>query len=204
MDPISLAIILYLLAIGLAFLDVFVPSGGLLVVLAAAAAVGCILFGFRAGTTAGMVMLTLVAASIPALAALAIRIWPKTPIGKRIVLGLPKTSPEINKVTNPLQEFIGKVVVAEYPLMPAGQITIDHIHINAHTESGYIDAGEKVEVIGVRERNLIVRTTSKTLSPRSNRILGRATQALESEASVKNDSLLDVPAEELGLNSLED
>ncbi len=206
MDPASLAIALYFVALTIAFVDVFVPSGGMLLVLAAAAAVGSILFGFRASMTMGMSMLTVVAASIPILAAFAIRIWPKTPIGKRIILGLPPetpVTPETAKTS--LQDLLGKVVVAEYPLMPAGQLIIDHTHVNALADSGYIEAGERVEVIAVRERNLIVRITTKPLSQLfDTRLLPRNRETRDEPVDSKNASLLDVPAEELGLNSLDE
>ncbi len=206
MDPASLAIALYFLALTLAVVDVFVPSGGMLLVLAAAAAVGAILFGFRASMTMGMSMLTVVAASIPLLAAFAIRIWPKTPIGKRIILGLPPETPVTPETARTsLQDLLGKVVVAEYPLMPAGQLIIDHTHVNALAESRYIEAGERVEVIAIRERNLIVRITTKPLSQiMDSRVLPRGRETSDDPVVAKNESLLDVPAEELGLNSLDE
>lgn len=207
MDRASLAIVLYFLALTLAVVDVFVPSGGMLLVLAAAAAVGAILFGFCARTTLmGMSMLTVVAASIPLLAAFAIRIWPKTPIGKRIILGLPPETPVTPETARTsLQDLLGKVVVAEYPLMPAGQLIIDHTHVNALAESRYIEAGERVEVIAIRERNLIVRITTKPLSQiMDSRVLPRGRETSDDPVVAKNESLLDVPAEELGLNSLDE
>ena len=206
MDPASLAIALYFLALTLAVVDVFVPSGGMLLVLAAAAAVGAILFGFRASMTMGMSMLTVVAASIPLLAAFAIRIWPKTPIGKRIILGLPPETPVTPETARTsLQDLLGKVVVAEYPLMPAGQLIIDHTHVNALAESRYIEAGERVEVIAIRERNLIVRITTKPLSQiMDSRVLPRGRETSDDPVVSKNESLLDVQAEELGLNSLDE
>ena len=204
MDPIYIAIILYISAIVLALVDLYVPSAGMLVVLSLVAAVGSIVFGFRSGTTGGMTMLTLVAATIPILGLVAIRIWPHTPIGRRIVLSLPpEPSVEPNVKQNVLNELIGYVVVSEYPLMPSGQLTIDHRPYNASAESGYIDAGCRVEVVAARQRELIVRATDKPLTPVRPR--ERVDEfGKQPHQELANSNLLDVPANELGLDSLDD
>ena len=63
MDPFYLALLLYLAALVLALVDLFVPSGGVLAILAVLSATACVLFGFRSGQIMGMSMLTLVVAS---------------------------------------------------------------------------------------------------------------------------------------------
>jgi membrane-bound ClpP family serine protease len=204
-DPIYIAIILYISAIVLALVDLYVPSAGMLVLLSIVAAVGSVIFGFQRGTTSGMTMLTLVAATIPILGVIAIRIWPHTPIGRRIVLGLPAALPTTaNEQHTALAELIGYVIVSEYPLMPSGQITIDHRPYNALAEAGYIDAGQRIEVVSFRQRDLIVRITDKPLTPIRPRdqIDGIGKQPVTETAGYQN--LLDVPANELGLDSLED
>jgi membrane-bound ClpP family serine protease len=140
-------------------------------------------------------MLGLVAAAIPILLALAVRIWPHTPIGRRIVLKPPQVADASGKEEETMRKFIGRVVVSEYPMMPANQLTIDHQTFNAIAETSFIEAGQTVEVVSVRQRQLVVRSTDR--SPEShpsntpNRPLAGA-----------ND-LLSLPADELGLDSLE-
>ena len=164
-SPIFIAIILYCAAIGLALVDLYVPSAGMLVILSFVAAVGSVLFGFRASTTSGMTMLTLVAASVPVLAIIAMRVWPQTPVARRIVLPPPPETPTpVSNESDSLQEWIGCVVESEYPLMPSGQLTIGRKPFNAMAEAGYIDAGQRVEIVAVRQRNLIVRPTDKQLT----------------------------------------
>ncbi|MEZ6076434.1 MAG: hypothetical protein R3C56_12480 [Pirellulaceae bacterium] len=87
-----MALLLYIAAIALAMVDLFVPSGGMLLVLATLAALAAVLFGFRSGNTVGMGMLTLVVATIPVFVFLAIKIWPHTPLGRRIILKLPSSA----------------------------------------------------------------------------------------------------------------
>ena len=205
MDPIYIAIILYISAIMLALVDLYVPSAGMLLLLSLVAAVGSVMFGFRGGTTSGMTMLTLVAASIPILGLVAIRIWPHTPVGRRIVLGLPpeQPTPALDE-QHTLAEHIGHVLISEYPLMPGGQITIDHRAYNALAEAGYIDAGQRIEVTAVRHRNLIVRVTDKPLTPIRPRDRTFAFGKGSAAESAGHQNLLDAPANELGLDSLEE
>ncbi len=200
MQPLVIAVILYFAAIGLALLDLYVPSAGMLVLLSFLSAVGSVLFGFQAGTTAGMTMLTLVAGSVPVLAIIAFYVWPHTPIGRRIVLGLPEQQPAVAATEQTqLSSCVGRVVVSEYPLMPGGQITIDRRSYNALAEVGYIDAGQRVEVVGVRHRNLIVRVTDKP----ENQLPSNSAPSTTETAEARSGNLLDVPADQLGLDSIE-
>ncbi|MEZ6136612.1 MAG: NfeD family protein [Pirellulaceae bacterium] len=198
MDPIYLAFLLFAAAIVLAIMDIFLPSGGILLVLSAAAAIGSILFGFRSSNGMGMLMLTLVAASVPTFAYVAIRVWPHTPIGKRIILRTPKTEGHASTATSVMEAFVGQVLLADTSLMPSGQIKVGHRRFNAIAHSSWIEAGKHVKVIEIRDRSLIVRLTDEPLTEAVER---RPAANLVAEEA---PSLLDVPAEELGLDSLED
>ncbi len=201
MHPFYVALLLYFAAIVLAFVDIFVPSGGLLMIMAALGGIAAVLFAFRSGNTAGMGMLTLVIASVPVFALIAIRIWPHTPIGRRIILKLPESKPVSHvNADEPLVELIGKVFKNDIPLLPTGQLRVGHRRLNAEAESGFIEAGVHVKIVGVRERNLIVRLTTEPLTV----VDSSPGPALAKEDNGSTgDSLLDRPAEELGLDSLD-
>ena len=205
MDPLYLALLLYIAAFALAIVDLFVPSGGMLLVLATLAALAAVLFGFRSGNTVGMGMLTLVIGTIPVFVFLAIKIWPHTPLGKRIILNLPSSkTTSAGGEAEPLQELVGCVLLAETAFLPTGQLRVGHRRFNAMAESGFIEAGSHVRVLSVHERNLIVRATDEPLTvraaapPRES-----ASRELDGEKIEDGSSLLDRPAEELGLDSLE-
>lgn len=192
-----MAILLLIGAFALVFLDIFVPSGGMLLVLAGGAALGSVLFGFRASSTVGITILTLVVGSIPVLGVLAVQIWPHTPVGKRIVLKLPQdnASATPSEASN-MSDLIGQVVVSEYPMIPSNQLTIGRRVYNAVAESGYIEAGQTVEVVAIKERNLVVRLTHRPPSEPISRNPRATEQAQE--------NLLDLPANQLGLDSLDE
>ena len=164
MDPFYLALLLYLTAVVLAFVDLFVPSGGMLIVLAVLTAFACVLFAFRSSTGMGMTMLTIVFASVPLFAVAAMKIWPNTPIGRRVILGTKSAPKHHNDADTQRESLVGTVVAAEYPLMPSGQIHISGKRYNALVRSGIIESGERVEVVSVKERNLVVKKTNAPLT----------------------------------------
>lgn len=206
MDPFYIALLLYVLAIVLAFVDLFIPSGGMLLIMAVLSAFASILFGFQSSTNMGLGILALVLASIPAFAFAAIKIWPKTPIGKRIILKTPGQAESPKRVVE-LRDFVGHVLEAQYPLMPSGQIKIGTKRLNAVARSGLIEVGERIEVIDTRERNLVVQKTSKpltsTLGPNENPAENGGQEGIEDSPRREDSNLLDLPADELGLDSID-
>jgi membrane-bound ClpP family serine protease len=202
LDPLFLAIFLYFVALALAAIDIFVPSGGVLILLGIVAAVASIFCAFQVGVTAGLIMATVVAGSIPVFFVLAIKIWPRTPLGKRILLKPPRTGRPIFERS--LDRYIGSVVVNRWPLMPMGSLQIGHQSFNAVSADGtVIDPGQRVKVVAVHESMLVITPTQDPLTPspgkRSERELSETRQLHESE-----EALLSKPAEELGLDQLED
>ena len=206
MDPLYLALLLYIAALAMAMVDLFVPSGGMLLVLATLAALAAVLFGFRSGNTVGMGMLTLVIATVPVFVFLAIKIWPHTPLGRRIILNLPTSEiTPVNVEADPLQELVGCVLLAETAFLPTGQLRVGHRRFNAMAESSFIEAGSHVRVLSVHERNLVVRATDEPLTVRAVAPTHEAaSRELDSESIEDGASLLDRPAEEFGLDSLDD
>ncbi len=196
MDPFFVALLLYCLALVLAFVDLFIPSGGMLLIMATAAALGAVLFGFRSGSTMGMTMLTIVVATVPVFAYAAIKIWPNTPLGKRIILSLPNHAKPVAQATSsPVDSLVGSVHQAESALMPTGQLRIGHRYFNAVAETGIVEAGQNVEIVEFKERNLVVRITDAEPN-----LPGQKS----AEARVDDHrSLLDLPADELGIDSLD-
>ena len=80
------AILLLIAGLVLIVLEVLLPSGGVLSVLAAGALVGSIILGFMAGTSTGITLLIIVAVVVPIMIIIGFNILPHTPIGKRMAL----------------------------------------------------------------------------------------------------------------------
>jgi hypothetical protein len=126
--------------------------------------------------------------AVPSALVLAFRYWPKTPMGRRLLLDLPSgeqmrpDSPQRQK----LRQLVGKHGVAKSVMMPSGAVLIDGATIDAMSEGIPIEAGQRIKVIEVRGTRVLVRPVD------------------ESEPQTASDDVLSQPIESLGLDSLED
>ena len=77
---------LIVLGIGLAVLEVLVPSGGVLAFLSIASIFAAVVVGFRSGPVVGLIILISVIIGMPTGLVLAVKCWPHTPIGRRVLL----------------------------------------------------------------------------------------------------------------------
>lgn len=145
----EIAIITLLFAAGVLVLiaELFLPSHGVLGVLGAGLLVAGVVQtyrfgGERAGTVAGLACL----AALPAFAFAAVKVWPKTWIGRRIVPPNPiATRSDTSVPTEELSRYIGKTGQATSPLRPVGICEFDGRRLSCIAEFGMLDAGATVE-----------------------------------------------------------
>lgn len=161
--------ILLLVAVGLALvlLEVFVPSGGVLGLLAVLALGAGIVTAFvEQGALVGMAVLAGILAAVPLVLGLAFRWFPATPLGRRVLP--PPPSPEEvlpdAAVRQRLRGLVGRRGRTVSELVPWGGVEIDGEPFEAMSEGGPIAGGQPVEVTGVQGRALVVRVAT-VLSP---------------------------------------
>src|SRR4051812_18876447 len=109
------AVLLLLLGITCLVLEMFLPSGGLLGVLAGLSIVGAIVLAFMSGPVPGLLMTLTVTLMLPIMLALAVRYWPETPLGRLILLRRPQGADEVLPQTEAyrtIQSLVGKRGVA--------------------------------------------------------------------------------------------
>jgi membrane-bound ClpP family serine protease len=150
--------ILLLAAILLLILEAFIPSGGLLSVLAgigfaasigAAFVTGGIQLGtaFMAGTTVALFVLLW----------MFIKWWPRSPLGRRILIRPPDEQEILPQKRTQLQQLVGQQGIAVTAMLPSGAIRVDGRTIDAVSEGMSIEKGAPVEVVAVRGNHLVVR-----------------------------------------------
>lgn len=155
LDPFTWAIILLLLGCALVVLEVFIPSGGILGMLAGLAILGSILFAFRRDTTAGLSFVLASLVAVPLLLALAFRVWPHTPLGKAFLGELPGEGE--TKPVDPRRALVGRVGVAKSKMLPAGSVLVDGHWIDAVSQGDAIEPGEAIVVVEVAGNRVVVR-----------------------------------------------
>jgi len=160
MSPIIWAVLLMSVGLGLAMLEVFIPSAGILGFLSVAAIITAIVLAFNSGgATIGFLFLGVAAVSLPTAIILAFKWLPNTPVGRRLMLGNPRGR-EVLPQDDPretYQALIGSTGIAKSAMLPGGAIVIDGKIYEAVCESGSLESGERITVARVRNNRLVVR-----------------------------------------------
>jgi membrane-bound ClpP family serine protease len=195
MEPLVWAALLLVLGMLLVMLEVFVPTAGVLGFLSVTSILtGIGLAFYNGGLTVGFGFLFGTAVILPIVLGLAFRWFPETPIGKRLLPGLP-TSEEVlpdNEERRTLRGLLGKVGQAKSPMLPSGAIVVEGRIINAVSEGLPIEAGQNVRVIEVRGGRVVVRPLEE----------GESTKPTPPPSST--DDILSRPIDTLGIDLPDD
>jgi membrane-bound ClpP family serine protease len=181
-------IILLLVGLALVFLEIFVPSGGILSVLAACSVVASIVVAFTDSFVTGTVMLMAATILVPAAIGLAVRWWPHTPLGRLILIKRPDSEEEVLPDTEEYHRdrLIGKIGVTRCDLLPSGDVRIDGRDYDAVSRGMPIDKGQMVRVVDVNTQRLVVRPLT------------------DAEREESADDVLSTPIDSLGIEPFED
>ncbi len=149
------AIFLLALGLGLIVAEIFIPSFGLLSVLATAAVVGAVVMAFQESTATGVRFLIATAVLVPAVIVLGFKLFPKTPFGRRLVArGLSFES------TRSLDQrdlaLLGQEGTVESDCRPAGMARLDGRRVDVVTRGEWIEKGVRVKVVEVQGNRVVV------------------------------------------------
>lgn len=158
MDPWIWTLICFILALLLAFLELFVTSGGILAFLSAFAVIGSIAFAFLESTTFGTGYVIALMILIPLMLWYVSIWWPNSRMGRTIMLN-PDEDPALQPDDEilALKELVGKTGIALSRMMLSGLIEIEGRRLNALSESETIERGEAVIVTKVDGIEVLVR-----------------------------------------------
>ena len=172
--------------------ELFVPSAGVLGLVATALIITAIVFGFLDGIASGALILALTVIVVPLILVAMIKVWPHTPIGKKILLD-ELTSDDVLPNSSHYQKTAslqGRIGVAHSKMLPSGQIVIDGEKYDAVSEGFAIEPGQTVRVVSVRENRVYVQPHE-----------GEPADDLD---PVDEDDVLSRPLAELGIEPLEE
>ena len=153
------AIVLLAIGIVLLILEAFLPSGGILGLMAAAALVGSLILAFRQSDTAGFTLVAICVVIVPLAIVTGLKIFPKTPVGRRVILRPPADAAPVapdgvaDEDYTPLLGRNGKTVT---PLRPSGIIEIDGPRYSAVAEGEMIAQDLDIVVINIEGNNIVV------------------------------------------------
>jgi membrane-bound ClpP family serine protease len=163
MDPLIWAGILLAFGLSATALELFIPSGGVLGLLSLVCLLSAVGLAFHQNTWAGMGFLAAVVVGVPCVLGLAVRWWPSTRMGRRLLLEVP-TEDEVlpdSELRRGLKSLLGKVGEARTLMTPSGAVLIEGRTINALSEGLTIEPGQRVRVVEVRGNRVVVQPTSQ-------------------------------------------
>lgn len=151
-------VLLLVLGLALTILEIFIPSFGILGFLAISSIIAAIVVAFMESPGVGLVVLAGAIFGLPVVVVLSLRWWPRTPIGRRVLLTIPENDdvlPDSDKLRD-LRRLIGQVGRAKSKMLPSGAVSINGRTIDAVSEGMPIDPGQPVRVIEVHGMTVTV------------------------------------------------
>ena len=158
MTGLGAIILLFAIGLFLLVLDIFIPSHGALAI-SSLFFIGWAIYRTFAdhGQSAGIVSILACLIVLPVIALAAIRVWPRTPIGRRIAPANLVSRPEDSSVpSEELMTLVGRRGRAVSTLRPVGICEFGGRRVACLAESGMIDAGREVVGIGAAGGQLTV------------------------------------------------
>lgn len=182
--------LLLMVGLALVFLEIFVPSGGLLSVLAGCGVLASIALAFADGFMTGTLMLLAATVLVPLVIGSAIKWWPHTPLGKLVLAQRPGSENDVLPDTDEYHRdaMIGKNGVAQTDLLPSGDVRIEGRVYDAVSVGMPISRGQAVRVIDVQIQRIVVRPLAEN----------------ETDRRDEADDVLSTPIDSLGIDPFED
>ena len=143
-----IALVLSIIGLASILLEFFIPAFGLIGIIGAGSIVAGIVLAFRISTNIGSIFLIASLIIIPVLMMIFFRLFPKTFIGKKLILHrIFETDEGYKSIAEDYSVLENKTGTASTDLRPSGMIIIDDKKYSAVTSGEYIEKTKRVTVI---------------------------------------------------------
>ncbi|GAA4433565.1 NfeD family protein [Bremerella cremea] len=187
MSPEMIAVLLLLAGFGLLFLEILLPTAGVLGFLAAVMLISSVTYGFmKCSFGMGTALLVIAVGIVPFVIALAVKVWPHTPIGKMILLDS-ATDEIAHSNKNALIELVGRQGIAQSRLLPGGVAEIDGRRWDVVIIGPVADQGDLIEVVEVEGNRIMVSRVDDDAAEPEKPVVEEPTESLSS----RNDAIFE-------------
>lgn len=168
---VTLAVILLVIGLFVLSLELFLPSAGLLFVIALMCIIGSLVTAFWVHVGVGAIFLLIVTILAFILPSIGFKIWKRTPIGRRMFLDHmgedddPQAADEDRSRSSSFDSLMGEIGKTLTPLRPVGMTEIHGRRIDTITEGVMINQGEYVRVVEVHGNRVVVRKIDMAEQP---------------------------------------
>ena len=160
MSDLTLGYILIGAGFAFIFVEMAFSTHGMFLLLSVCLNAGGVIFVWTADSYMGVLTLVAVVLSYPILLSFVFYLWPRTPLGRRMIL---RKDPEEDETvaTMPvlveLEQYRGRIGKAVTPLRPSGVVDFDGRRIDATSEGLMIERETWVRCLDVKAGKVIVR-----------------------------------------------
>lgn len=139
------------LAVVLMVMEVFLPTAGTLAIASAVSALVAVVLFYRVDTTWGHVSLLSMLVLAPVAAGFMIKVWPHTPLGRKIIGAPSEDEVEQSRIAEETerrarQALVGKEGKVLRDLRPVGLVEIEGQRYEVLSETTFVPVGETVRV----------------------------------------------------------
>lgn len=193
MDPLYWSLILVGAGLAVIVLELFIPSAGVLGLIAGIFLISGVIVGFIDGLNTGLVMLLAVLIIVPVMFSIMVKAWPHTPLGRRILIGPVQAEDVVpaGEFYEEIRSLVGQLGVARTPMLPSGVVMIGGRKYDAVSNGIALEVGETVKVTKVEGNRIVVAKYD-------------GESADESGPRSRDGDILSQPLEELGLDPIDD
>ena len=139
--------------------ELLLPTGGILFVIGIGGLIVGVAMTFAYDATQGLVLLIALFILLPIAGPLLVYFWPKTAVGRRLVLSGPQDDATVAgmPVNLELEGLRGRYGKTLSPLRPSGMTDFDGQRVDTLSEGPLIEAGRWVRCVDVRAGRVVVR-----------------------------------------------
>jgi membrane-bound ClpP family serine protease len=159
MDPMMLILLLVAGGVVLLVGELLLPTHGVLGVLGLLCIGSAIVVCFRVNRWVGLGVFVAGVVASPFLVNVALQLWAKSPVGKKIIL----EPVQVGRAPAPVR--VGQIGVAASEMRPMGECEFGDVRIEAISELGIIVPGQKVRVVAIDNGRPTVRAANQTSAP---------------------------------------
>jgi membrane-bound ClpP family serine protease len=153
------AIILLVVGLIILVIEMFVPSGGILAVLAGGSLLVSLGLAFSQGLGTGVIFLAVVVTTVPTIVGAGMHYWPQTRLGRKMILEPPNPDDvdPTNERDRALRTLVGQVGRTLTPHLPSGISELQGRRLDTIAMGIGLEAGTLVQVVDVQGHRVIVR-----------------------------------------------
>jgi len=163
--PLWVSFVLLAAGILAIYVEIFVPAAGLIGLAGGGMIVASVVLGYvYHDPITGTILLFVSLVVVPTAIALGLKVFPKTPVGRRLILGPSPSDGADDQLETESVVDLGDEGTALTDLRPSGTGRFERRKLSVVTSGEYIERGTQIRIVRVDGNRIVVRQAQPTNS----------------------------------------